>query len=61
MRRIHVDSFLKLSAGIRFIRADPRTIPQRLIEHALGNRLVDDLQPAVDDRQPLAQLRFVYD
>jgi hypothetical protein len=36
IRRINTDCFLKLSAPIRSIRADPRSIAQWLFENALG-------------------------
>jgi hypothetical protein len=38
MKRINADYFIKLSAGIRSIRADPRPMPQWLLEYALENQ-----------------------
>jgi hypothetical protein len=37
IKRINADRFLKLSAPIRSIRVDPRSIPQWLAENALGS------------------------
>jgi len=50
MRRIHADYFLKQSAGIRLIRADPRPIPQWLVGNTLA-RLRRSMA-ALETKQP---------